>query len=322
MRTIRYAATAAMIAAAALALTACGSASGDAGGSESKGAVAMSFAGADVTIWNDQLELMRPIIEDAGYEFLTDDPQWDVTKQISDWQAWIARGDVKAMMAFPVQADSVVPTTAQATQAGIPTFGYLLSWDGVTASTIVDSKEGGRQLGAEAGAQLVKDGRPADMTVVVFGDRTSDFISLGMDGIIDGIHSEMPSAKIVELAATSREDGYEAAKAQLTADPNSFVWLGASNDPVLGAYRALLDAGVAEDDPDYYLASRDATDETLDAISVPDSIYRSSIVVPAADLAAANAELLIAGAEGEKPESIVVPGVSVTAANASQFYVK
>ena len=36
----------------------------------------MSFGGSTIALWNDELELMRPVIEKAGYRFLTDDPQF------------------------------------------------------------------------------------------------------------------------------------------------------------------------------------------------------------------------------------------------------
>ena len=312
---------AAGVAIAALGLTACSSAASGDDTTESKGAVAMGFAGADITIWNDQLEIMRPIVEEAGYEFLTDDPQWDVNRQVSSWQAWINRGDVKAIAGYPVTPDAMVPVTAQAEAAGIPVFGYLLTWDGVTATTVVDSYEGGFELAANAATELQESGAAADLTVVVLGSRDNDFGAEAMDGLSEGFLSVMPDAQIVEQTATTREEGYNVAKAQITSDPESFVWLGGSNDNILGVYQALMDEGIAPDDDRFYLASRDATNETLDLIKIDNSIYRTSLVVPAQGLAEANAALLIAGAEGEDTDDVVVPGVLVTADNADEYYV-
>lgn len=308
---------------AALGLTACSTTdTGDsAGADEPKGAVAMGFAGADITIWNDQLEIMRPIVEDAGYEFLTDDPQWDVNRQVSSWQAWINRGDVKAIAGYPVTPDAMVPVTQQAEAAGIPVFGYLIGWEGTAGTTVVDSYDGGFELAANAATELQASGAEEDLTVVIVGSRDSDFGADAMDGLIEGFTSVMPDASIVEQTATTREEGYNIAKAQMTADPESHVWLGASNDNILGVYQALIEEGVAADDPDFYLASRDATNETLDLIKIEGSIYRTSLVVPAQALAEANAKLLIDGAEGKETSDIVVPGVLVTAEDADQYYV-
>jgi ABC-type sugar transport system substrate-binding protein len=310
------------VAVAALGLTACSTtAASGSGSTESNGAVAMGFAGADITIWNDQLELMRPIVEEAGYEFLTDDPQWDVNRQVSSWQAWINRGDVKAIAGFPVTPDAMVPVTEQAAAAGIPVFGYLTPWEGVAATTVVDSYDGGYELAANAATELQETGAEADLTVVLVGNRDSDFGADAMDGLSDGFLSVLPDANIVEQTATTRDEGYNITKAQLTSDEDSFVWLGGSNDTILGVYQALMDEGIAADDERFYLASRDATNETLDLIKLENSIYRTSLVVPAKALAEANASLLIAGAAGEETEDVVVPGVLVTAENADQFYV-
>lgn len=304
----------------ALGLSACGAT--DAGEApESKGAVAMGFAGADISIWNDQLEIMRPIVEDAGYEFLTDDPQWDVNRQVSSWQAWINRGDVKAIAGYPVTPDAMVPVTQQATAAGIPVFGYLIGWEGTSGTTVVDSYNGGFELAANAASELQAADHDDDLTVVIVGSRDSDFTADAMDGLIEGFTSVLPDASIVEQTAVTREDGYNITKAQMTADPESYVWLGASNDTILGVYQALIEEGVAEDDPNFYLASRDATNETLDLIKIEDSIYRTSLVVPAQALAEANAKLLIDGAEGGETSDIVVPGVLVTAEDADEYYV-
>jgi ABC-type sugar transport system substrate-binding protein len=281
----------------------------------------MGFAGADITIWNDQLAIMRPIIEDAGYEFLTSDPQWDIQRQVSDWETWIGRGDVKAIMGYPVQTDSMVPVTQAASAAGIPVLGYLLTWEGIAGATVVDSYQGGKDLGA-AMAEVAAEAHPgvADLTIAILGSRESDFTARAMDGLAEGVKSVLPSANIVELKAITREDGYSATQSQLVADPETYVWLGASNDTVLGAYQAVLDSGVANDDPRFTLSSRDATDETLDYIKIPGSIYRTSLVVPSRALAETNAQLLLDAAAGKPVENIEVPGVLVDATNADEYY--
>lgn len=307
---------------AVVSLSACSSTASATDDTDSKGAVAMGFASSDITIWNDQLKIMEPIIKEAGYEFLTSDPQFDIQRQVADWEAWVNRGDVKAIMGYPVQTDSMIPVTTAATTAGIPVLGYLLSWEGIAAATVVDSYDGGFELGASTGLALVEeDGEDTDVTVAILGSRETDFGAQAMDGLSEGILSEAPDVDVVELTASTREEGYNVTQSQLIADPDTTVWLGASNDPILGTYQALLDHGVAADDPGYFVASRDATNETLDLIKIPGSIYRTSIVVPSQDLAEANAKMLIAAAEGETVEDVNVPGVLVDADNADEFYV-
>ena len=73
-------------AATMLALTGCAGGDSGNGGSEGgdKGALAMSFAGRDIQLWNDMLPFMETVIEDAGYDFVTDNPEWDAQTQVQD----------------------------------------------------------------------------------------------------------------------------------------------------------------------------------------------------------------------------------------------
>ncbi len=289
---------------------------------DSKGAIAMGFAGMDITIWNDQLKFMEPIIEDAGYEFLTSDPQWDVQKQVSDWEAWIQRGDVKAIMGFPVQSDAMVPVTAKATAAGIPVLGYATRWEGTTAGTIIDSYEDGYLVG-EAAAEWINENKAdeAEVPVAVVADKTSDLGKGRTEGIIAALEEIAPNVKVYELPGISREEGNSAAKSHLVAVPDTQVWVGTSNDNTAGAYQALLDSGVAKDDANYYVGATDATNETLDVIKIPNSIWRGGFILPAKVLAESNADLLLRAAAGEKVTDNVITSTRVTSENADEFYV-
>lgn len=291
--------------------------------SSEKGALAMGFAGMDITIWNDQLKFMEPIIEDAGYEFLSSDPQWDVQKQVSDWDAWIQRGDVKAIMGFPVQSDAMVPVTQRAIDAGMTVLGYATTWKGTAAGTIIDSYEDGRLVGAAA-AEWITENKAGEavVPVAVVADKTSDLGKGRTEGIIDALTEGAKNAKVYELPGISREEGNSVAKSQLVAEPNTQVWLGTSNDNAAGAYQALLDSGVAKDAAGYYVGATDATNETLDLIKIPNSIWRGGFILPAQVLAESNAQLLIAAAEGKELVDNVITSTRVTAENADEFYIK
>ncbi|MGD9606039.1 MAG: sugar ABC transporter substrate-binding protein [Leucobacter sp.] len=321
----RGGAVVALGAAAALMLSGCGGAAdgGDTGsGDSSKGAVAMGFAGMDITIWNDQLKFMEPIITEAGYEFLTSDPQWDVQKQVSDWEAWINRGDVKAIMGFPVQSDAMVPVTAKANAAGIPVLGYATLWEGTAAGTVIDSYEDGYLVG-EAAAEWINENYAdlAEVPVGVLADKTSDLGKGRTEGIVAALEEIAPNVKVYELPGISREEGNSAAKSHMVAVPDTKVWVGTSNDNTAGAYQALLDSGVAKDDPAYYVGATDATNETLDVIKIPNSIWRGGFILPAKVLAESNADLLLRAAAGEPLSDNVITSTRVTAENADEFYV-
>jgi ABC-type sugar transport system substrate-binding protein len=305
-----------------LALTACGGGGGGgAAASGDKGAVAMSFGGSTIALWNDEIEIMRPIIEKAGYKFLVDDPQFKVQKQVQDWQAWIAQGEVKAIMGWPIQVDALIPVTKQANAAKIPVLGYAVNWEGVKGSLLTRPEQDGGRMADEAVAWIKKTYGDKPVEVAVLSDEANDLTRLRVQGIYNGVKAGAPSAQVYKVPALTLEDGYNAAKRQLTAHPNTKVWLSYSNDNLKGVYKALMDAHVAKDDPNHMLAGMDVTNQDLNLIQIPNSIYRLAFAFRSTVLAQVNADLLIKAAEGKPLKDVYVSFEKVTRENAKQFYV-
>lgn len=309
-------------AAVSLALTGCaGGGAADAGG-ESKGALAMTFAGLDIQIWNDELKYMKPVIEEAGYEFLSNDPGWDIQTQVADVESWIQRGDVKAIMAYPVQSDSMNAVTQQAIDAGIPVVGYAVKWEGVDYGLVIDNYGDGLALGKAAGEWIIeKYGKDKPVPIVLFGYRDND---LGLDrtqGVLDGLEEVGANVTINELNPLTLDEGYAAVQSALSANPDNKVFVSISGDGMAGGYQALLDSGVAEDDSDYLVASLDATVATLEALQIPDSIWRIAFGFSAKTLGEANAELLIKAAEGKLDGDFDIASTRITTKNLAEFQV-
>jgi ribose transport system substrate-binding protein len=302
---------------------ACGSDEGGTGGGAkgSKGAVAMSFGGSTIALWNDEIALMRPMIEKAGYKFVVDDPQFKVQKQVQDWQAWIAQGEVKAIMGWPIQVDALIPVTKQATAAKIPVLGYAVAWDGVKASLLTKPEEDGGRMADEAVAWIKKTYGDKPVEVAVLSDEANDLTRLRVQGIFNGVKAALPNATVVKVPALTLEDGFNAAKRQLTAHPDTKVWLSYSNDNLKGVYKALMDAHVKKDDPNYLLAGMDVTNQDLNLIRIPNSIYRLAFAFRSTVLAKVNADMLIKAASGQPVKDVYVSFEKVTAENAKQFYV-
>jgi len=319
----RLIAALAAVAALGAGAAACGSDSGGAGasGSGDKGAVAMSFGGSTIALWNDEIELMRPMIEKAGYKFLVDDPQFKVQKQVQDWQAWIAQGEVKAIMGWPIQVDALVPVTKQATSSKIPVIGYAVKWPGTHAALLTRPEQDGGRMADEALAWIKKQYGDKPVEIAVLSDEANDLTRLRVQGIYNGVKNGAPNATVYKVPALTLEDGYNAAKRQLTAHPNTKVWLSYSNDNLKGVYKALTDAHVAKDDPNYLLAGMDVTNQDLNLIKIPNSIYRLAFAFRSTVLAKVNADMLIKAAEGKPVKDVYVSFEKVTKDNADEFYV-
>lgn len=311
---------AATAAAAAMILAGCSS-TADGGGEsgESKGAIAFSFPTQDVNIWKQQLELLQPRIEEAGYTFLTDNPNFDLQTQVNDWTTWVQRGDVKAIMGFPVQADSMVPVTAQATAAGIPVLGYAGEWEGVTAQLILDTVDAGSQVGEAAGEWIKENAGGEQVRVAILADTTADLGRSQKEGIEKGLEASGADVVIDSLEASSRDDGYKAAQTQLVAHPDTTVWLGIGADMTLGARQAVIDSGVAADDPAYYVSATDGDDEAFELIASGNDMWRKAFVWTPESLVDAEYDMLIAAAEGEEVEDVTLGVTEVNADNAASL---
>lgn len=324
MNTKKRLAAAVLVLAGALSVSACAGAtgaSGDGGAGGSKGAVAMSFAGLDIPIWNDQLEVMKPIVEEAGYQFVTDDPGWDIQTQVNDWENWIQRGDIKAIMGYPVQSDSTVAVTEKAQAAGIPVLGYASAWEGVSSAVKLNNHDDGVTLGEAAGAWIEeKYGSAGTQQVALLGYWDTDLGRERSEGIVEGLKNSGADVAVNQISVISLDDGYAAAQSQLAAQPGTKIWLGMASETLQGAYQYLMDQGVAKDDPSYLLGALDATDEVLDIYGEPNSIWRLSYILPAKVLGEANAKMLIAAADGEKPEDVTITSTEVTRDNYTSFY--
>lgn len=294
---------------------------GESGGS--KGAVALSFGGLNVPIWNDIIDFVQADMDEAGYELLVDDPQWDVQKQIADWDAWAARGDVKALMAFPVQADAVVPATSNMIDAGIPVLGYAQKWQGVEFGLVSDAYNDGLETGREAGKWITETYGDEAVPAALLSDRESDLGIDRADGIIDGLKETAPNVTVDELPGSTREDGQANTERQLVSKPDTRIWLSTSEENLLATYQVLMDRGVDPRDPKTMLATMDVTNESIDIITEGEgeSIMRLAYVFPAKSLADSITKLLIAAAEGEPLADETIKPTRVTFENAEEYRV-
>ena len=283
--------------------------------------VAMSFGGSTIALWNDIIAIMEPALAEKGYRLITHDPQFKVEQQVQDWKAWVAQGEVKAIMGWPINADAMVPVTKQAQEAGIPVIGYAVSWPGVSAAMLTNPEEDGRHLSSYAVEWIKKAYGEEPVKIAVLSDEQNDLTRLRVEGLYAEVTEGLPNATVLKVPALTREDGYNAAKQQLTAHPDTTVWLSFSNDNLKGVYKALMDSGVAKDDPKYFVAGMDVTNEDLDLIQIPNSIYRMAFAFRSETLAKVNMDFLVAGAKGEPLKDVFVAPELVTPETAKNFYV-
>lgn len=308
-----------------LLLSGCSSSSGVAEGDEanaedgSAGAVAMSFAGLDIQLWNDMLPFMEDFLGDQGYGLITDNPEWNAQTQANNWESWVVGGEVDAIMGYPVQSDSMVGVTSQAKEFDIPVLGYGSTWEGVEAAAVMDHQADGEKLGVSAAEWIAETYGEEEVDVALLSYQDTDLGRLRGEGIRDGLTSRELNLNINEISTLSLDDGYNAAQDQLNAFPNTKVWLVVSNDPALGAFQALTDSDIEPDDEGMLLGSIDGTDAEVELVAEEGSFWRYLYMVPAREIAESNAQMLIDAAEGEPIEDTTHQPVQVTEDNAEDF---
>ena len=303
----------AIVTATAALLTGCSS--GSAGGSADKGTIAFSFPTQDVNIWKQQLDLLKTKFEKDGYKFVTDNPNFDVQTQVNDWTSWVQRGDVKAIMGFPVQADSMVPVTAQAKAANIPVLGYAGTWQGATAQLKLDTVAAGTKVG-EAAGEWIKKNKKGQTRVGLLADTTADLGRSQQAGILKGLQNSGADVVVDKLESSSRDQGYKAAQTELVAHSDTSVWLGIGADMMLGARQAVVDSGVKPDDPGYYVGATDASNEAYKFMASGHDMWREAFVWTPKSLADAEYKMLIAAATGKKVEDVSIGVTKIDASNA------
>jgi ABC-type sugar transport system substrate-binding protein len=224
-------------------------------------------------------------------------------------------------MGFPIQPESLVPVTQRALAAGIPIVSYATNWDGAVPGLVVDNTHDGRVL-AEAACRWIKENTPAGekRKVAIMGDGSVELGYQRIAGINEGLAANCSdSVQTFELTDSfTRETGNANTKAQLQAHPDTSVWLTASDDLAKGAYQALVDSGVAEDDPNVFISALDATAETVEIVA-KDGIFRSAFIVTAQEVAEVNMTAMLQASRGEEVEPKVLQFAPVTAENAADY---
>src|ERR1700733_6517879 len=284
-------------------------------------AVAMSFGDSTTELWNDIIKLMRPALKKEGLELIVDDPQFRVEQQVQDWKAWIAQGRVAAIMGWPINADALTPVTRQARDAGIPVLGYAATWPGVSASVLTTPEADGRDFGKYAVKWIKEKYGNKEVKVAVLTDEQNDLTRYRVEGLVNVLKESAPNVVTYKLPCFTREDGFNAAKQQMTAHADTRVWLSYGNENLKGAYKALIGSGVAKDDPEFFMAGMDVTNEDLDLMTISNSIYRMAFAFRSEALAKASTALLTAAANHQPLKDIYIRPELVTPETANSYYV-
>lgn len=263
---------------------------------KSKGIIALSTGFSTIDFLVETNKHLKYMLEDAGYEVLIHDPGFDSTKQLNDWETWISMG-VKGIIAWPNNIDAAVPITKKAAAAGVKVVSMAPYWEGIHSQTITPNYETGYIGGKMCAEWMQKTFGGAPVKAAVMRSEDPHFDERGQ-GYAAGIKENYPQAEVLEFYAfNGRDEIYQKVSSLLVAHPDLKIVMGGTTE-IMGAYSALLDAGVAPDDPEGYVQSFDVSNEILSIMDIPNSIWRENLFFHPADWSICCASLILNAIEG------------------------
>jgi D-xylose transport system substrate-binding protein len=237
--------------------------------------VGLSFSDFATERWKNEEVLMRGLLEDLGYEVLSQEANHDVKLQNDQIDNMVSQG-VKALIVIAEDGDAIVTSVDKAADAGVIVIAYdrLIKTSKIAAYLSFNNVEVGRQqalgvmkaldienwdVAANGPARVVKlGGSPTDNNATLFRQ--------GQDEIVDPYVAEGK----IEIVADQWVDNWDAANALkimenvLTAAGNDIDAVVASNDgTALGALQAMSAQGLAGVVP---ISGQDATADGCNSI--------------------------------------------------------
>jgi len=256
-----------LIAILSTSLAACG------GGGGGKIKVGLSFSDFATERWKNEEVLMRKLLEDKGYEVISQEANHDVKLQNDQIDNMVSQG-VKALVVVAEDGDAIVTSVDKAADAGVKVIAYdrLIKTSKIAAYISFNNVEVGRQqadgvmkaidienwdVAANGKVRLVKlGGSPTDNNAILFRQGQDEVLAKYADKI--------------EVVADQWVDNWDAANALkmmeniLTAAGNDIDAVVASNDgTALGALQAMKAQGLAGKVP---ISGQDATADGCNSI--------------------------------------------------------
>ncbi len=243
------------------------------GGGKTK--VGLSFSDFATERWKNEEELMTKLLEEKGYEVISQEANHDVKLQNDQIDNMVAQG-AKAIIIVAEDGDAAATAASKAAEEGVIVVAYdrLIKSPDIAAYVSFNNVEVGRQqalgvmnaldienwdVDANGPARVVKlGGSPTDNNAILFRQ--------GQDEILDPLEAEGK----IEIVADQWVDNWDAANALklmeniLTAQNNEIDAVVASNDgTALGALQAMKAQKLAGVVP---ISGQDATADGCNSI--------------------------------------------------------
>lgn len=257
---------------------------------EAKGAIGYSALTLTNPFFKVIADSMEAEAHKHGYELLVVSGERDVKKQADQIDDFIVK-NVSAIVLNPCDKSSIGPAIKKANDAGIPVFTNDLAYVGTEGKVICHVATDNLQGGRLAGDAMVKLLGESGGNVAIIHFPQAESCQLRVQGFKEKIdaHNAKPGAdQIVVVSETDgggmRDEGFNAAKDALEANPDLAAFFAINDPSALGAYAALELAGKVDQVKiigfDGELAGKQAIRDgkiVCDPIQYPDQIGAKTI---------------------------------------------
>ncbi len=265
--------------------------------------------------------------EEIGCEVISADAQNDLNKQIADIEDMVAQG-IGALIVNPRDSKGMVPAVNAASAAGVKVFVIDSTLDpAANFVTLVQSSNS--RNGMLVGQWLADQTKGKDLKIALLsgdkGNEVGQERRLGvLAGLVEGQLRNEGRARF-EIVGQGwglwgHEGGLKAMEDLLVANPDVNVVLGENDSMVLGARKALEQAGRVEDV--LLLAAADGQKEALQMIK--EGSYGATGLNDPALVASTAVDLAKKALDGELPADIskvtYTTPTAITKENVDQYY--
>jgi ribose transport system substrate-binding protein len=200
----------------------------------------------------------------AGCDYVTAVADNDAAKNVDQMNQFIARG-IGAMVVQPLDPASQTPVMQSAIDKGVGVMGLITS---PTTMVAVTDQYGVGLAQGKAAAAYIKAKLGGKAQVQVFNeDSLGPPLKQRHKGVLDGLKTGGAGVEVVsdiEAKKLTNDGGFQTMNTVIQAHPDIKVVLGVDTE-VIGAYRALQQAGKATDD--MYLSGINGDQQALDLIA-------------------------------------------------------
>lgn len=237
--------------------------------------IGLSFSDFATERWKNEEVLMRGLLEDLGYEVLSQEANHDVKLQNDQIDTMVSQG-VKGLIVVAEDGDAIVTSVDKAADAGVKVIAYdrLIKTSKIAAYLSFDNVEVGRQQALGVMAAIGADnwdvaGKGPARVVQLAGSPTDNNATLFTKGQTEILQPYI-DAGTIEIVAQQGVENWDPANALklmeniLTAQNSDIDAVVASNDgTALGALQAMKAQGLAGIVP---ISGQDATADGSNSI--------------------------------------------------------